>query len=606
MAEVYLDKPVTAIYSAHLKKWVIGPQPRAWLVASAAEEVIPLLEEVESRLEMKGWVAIGYLAYEAAAAFDPAMWVKPPCAYPLAAFALYSPQELVYPPWLAAPEAEAAPPPALQPELDATAYATGLRRIHDHLLAGNTYQINFTYRMRGSFKGEPWRWFLHRVEPNRPGYAAYLNLGRWAICSFSPELFFLRTGQRIVSEPMKGTWQRGLSWQQDLKAAESLYRSSKNRAENVMIVDMVRNDLARIALPGTVWVPALWEVKRFATVWQMTSTVAARTRAPLSEVFRALFPAASITGAPKIRAMEIIQHLEKSPRGMYCGAIGLVMPGNRVQFNVAIRTAVVDRQQQTLTYGVGGGIVLDSCQHEELAESRLKSRVLSHTAPDFRLLETLLWEREGGIFLLRYHLARLVRSARYFGFRCSASRLQQVLGQKAEQLRQAGAETCVLRLLLNYRGGVELQTRPVPRVGDRPVVLALASRPVDDTTPWLYHKTTRRQIYQQMLQEKPGAEDVLLWNARGELTETTVANLVVKMAGRFYTPPVSCGLLGGTFRQWLLDQGRIEERVLHAEDLQQAQGIYLINSVRRWYPASLSPSPSAAIAPGVALPCKSD
>ena len=595
-----MQEPVVAIYSVHLGRWLVGSRPRDWLIAHRVEEVVPLLDAVDYQVEQQGRVAIGYVAYEAAPAFDRAMRVHEPRTYPLAAFALFRPEMLRYPHFLDTQNPKTESPLQLEQELDADTYTAGLTQIQECLRAGEVYQVNFTYRLRGRFSGHPWTWFLSRIPSNNPAYSAYLKVGNLAVCSFSPELFFLRTGERIVCEPMKGTWQRGLSIQEDHRFADLLYRSAKNRAENLMIVDMVRNDLARIALPGSVWVPALWEVKRFRTVWQMTSTVVAKTRAGLHDLFSALFPAASITGAPKIRSMELIHRLEKSPRGVYCGAVGVVLPGRRSQFNVAIRTAVMNVKAQCLTYGVGGGIVLDSSWQNEWAESRLKTRVLWENHPTFRLLETLLWEREGGYFLLRYHLARLYQSARHFGFRCSVSEVLVALQQQARCLLNSGEAACVLRLLLDARGQVTLQRRPCPSHADRPVSLALASRPVNANWPWLYHKTTHRRFYQQVRLDHPHADDILLWNERGELTESTIANLVVKIKGCFYTPPVFCGLLGGTYRRWLLEQGRIEERILQLQDLQRAESIYLINSVRRWYPARLvnmqPTSPSAALA----------
>ena len=289
-------------------------------------------------------------------------------------------------------------------------------------------------RMHASIERDPFYLFLQLTDAQQSSYGAYLNTGRYAICSASPELFFELDGDRLRSRPMKGTASRGQTLAADRIQAERLHHSVKNRAENVMIVDMVRNDMARVAEIGSVRVLRLFEIERYPTVLQMTSTVECRTRASLPEIFTALFPCASVTGAPKIRTMQIIRDLEPGPRGVYTGAIGFVAPGRRARFNVAIRTVVVDTVAGEAEYGTGSGIVWESDSAEEYQECRLKARILTVMPRAFDLLESLLWTPESGCFLLERHLDRLRDSAEYFDFPFDERKIRTQLGEFAEAL----------------------------------------------------------------------------------------------------------------------------------------------------------------------------
>jgi para-aminobenzoate synthetase/4-amino-4-deoxychorismate lyase len=353
-----------------------------------------------------------------------------------------------------------------------------------------------------------------------------------------------------------------------------------------MIVDMIRNDLGRVADVGSVHVPMLFEVTRHPTLWQMTSTVAAVCRKSLVEILAALFPCASITGAPKIRTTRIIAELESTPRGLYTGCIGFIAPGRSAQFNVAIRTAVVDRVAGQAEYGAGGGIVWDSACDDEYSEALLKARILTEQRPEFSLLETLLWTPEEDYFLLDYHLRRLADSAVYFDY---ALDLGGVRGRLLQQVSSFCGRPQRVRLTVSRDGASEIDAAPLPvPESARPVRLGLAQSPVDSADVFLYHKTTHRQIYESRRQACTECDDVLLWNERGELTESSIANVVVERDGNLLTPPVDSGLLPGTFRAWLLEQGRIQERVLKVSELGRCSKIYLINSVRKWREAVLA------------------
>jgi para-aminobenzoate synthetase/4-amino-4-deoxychorismate lyase len=463
-----------------------------------------------------------------------------------------------------------------RPTLTRGEYARALCAIHEAIAAGEVYQVNFSFRLRAPFSGDllPLFWQLYERQP--VPYAAYIDTGAHAIASLSPELFFALDGERITTRPMKGTAPRGLTRADDLQQAERLTRCPKNRAENLMIVDMARNDLGRIAHIGSVRVPRLFEAERYATLWQMTSTVVACTDAPLPEIFRALFPAASITGAPKIRATHVIHALERAPRGVYTGAIGVVLPDRHAQFNVAIRTLHYDKAAGQLEYGVGSGIVWDSEQVAEYEECLTKAQVLFAPRPAFELLETLLWRRGRGYFLLEAHLQRLCDSADYFGFALDADAVRRQLLTVAERFT---APRYRVRLRVNRHGAAQVEYAPLSP--ERRVWrVALAREPVDPREVFLYHKTTHRQVYERARVEHPDCDDVILWNTRGEITESTLANVVVRLDGRYYTPPVACGLLAGVYREHLLQRGLLRERVLTPDDLRRAEAVYLINSVR--------------------------
>jgi len=345
----------------------------------------------------------------------------------------------------------------------------------------------------------------------------------------------------------------------------------------------VRNDLGRIAEVGSVQVPELFIVERYPNVWQMTSLVTGRTAAPLDEVFAALHPSASVTGAPKVRTMELLRELEPAPRGVYTGAIGHVPPNGLARFNVAIRTAVVDRRQGTIAFGVGSGIVWDSDASAEWAECLLKGSVLAARPQAFDLLETLGWDPERGYTLLEAHLKRMMESGEYFNRPVAEDDLRFAL---AEAVTSATVPQRV-RLLVGPGGAIRTEARPHVATPE-PLRVALATEPVDATSVWLYHKTTNRDVYDRARAAAPDADEVLLWNGDGQLTEATTANVIVEIDGARVTPAVSCGLLAGTWRASMLDAGEIREAIVAVDDLRRATGLWLINSVHGMRRAVLS------------------
>jgi para-aminobenzoate synthetase/4-amino-4-deoxychorismate lyase len=465
-----------------------------------------------------------------------------------------------------------------EPTVNRETYNEAIAQIKDHIAEGRTYQVNYTMRLRTDFTGNTWDFFLHLIR-SQNNHAAFIDTGRYVICSASPELFFQLEGDTIICRPMKGTVKRGRTTSEDKEQSEWLKNSSKNRAENVMIVDMVRNDLGRIAGIGSVQVPKLFETERYPTLWQMTSTVTAKTSSSLTEIFSALFPCASITGAPKVSTMRIIKELEATPRRIYTGSIGYISPQRKAKFNVAIRTALVDREAQQAEYGVGGGIVWDSTSADEYAEALLKARVLTEQPPAFSLLETMLWTPETGFYLLDKHLARMLDSANYFDISTSKEKLEEYLGQISAKFTSAQR----VRLLLDRSGGLESEAVPFQPVQmDQPLNICLAKEPVDSGDVFLFHKTTQRDIYESALSASPGTDDVLLYNELGELTEFTIGNLVVELDGKLFTPPISGGVLAGTFRAHLVETGQVVERTISVEELKDCTKLFRVNSVRKW------------------------
>jgi para-aminobenzoate synthetase/4-amino-4-deoxychorismate lyase len=586
-----MPESTAILYQPTRQLWLRFSRPFQVIQAWQLEEVIPALERVEQQVNQAGLYAVGFISYEAGPAFDPALQAHALGDFPLLWFGLFhAPQESVDLPDLdpAGRERHPAALPTLHPIGDKSTYLAAIESIKEAIARGDTYQVNYTIRLQGAYHNDPWNLFGQMASAQGAAtgcaYAAYLDIGDFVLCSASPELFFRLENETLTSKPMKGTTHRGLALADDIAQAGWLHYSEKNRAENIMIVDMLRNDMGRIAHTGTVQVPELFSTERYPTVWQMTSTVCCQTAASLVDIFRALFPCASITGAPKASTMRIIKTLEDTPRRIYTGCIGFIAPGRQAQFNVAIRTALVDRRRAQVIYGVGGGIVWDSTAEDEYDECMLKARVITQQTPRpaFDLLESLgwlpsqLWPTEFTYFLLDRHLQRLADSAEYFYYPFDRSRILEALNEAAHNLSAAPHK---VRLLLNARGEIQVQAEPF-QGSDQPVRLGIAPDPVDPSSPFLYHKTTFRQVYQQALAACPGCDDVILWNPAKQVTETCLSNILLCLDGTWYTPPIRCGLLGGTLRCELLERGEIHERVLTLSDLFSAQEIHIINSVR--------------------------
>ena len=568
-------------------------EPVGVIEARRPSEVAGAIDAAGSAAGRGLWAA-GFVAYEAAPGFDPELSVHvrapddPFAELPLAWFALFERKEDLPPlePGRLDPSGSARSP--WRPSVDRATYDAAVERIRELIAAGHTYQVNHTIRLRAMIQGDERGFYRDLCLAQRGGYAAFLDLGRYRLLSASPEQFFRIDDDRITTRPMKGTASRGRWQAEDEEIAARLVASSKDRAENAMIVDLLRNDLGRICRTGSVGVERMLEAERFETVWQLTSTIEGdlRPEITLLDTFRALFPSGSVTGAPKVRTTRIIADLEDSARGPYCGAIGYLAPAGsgepRASFNVAIRTVVLDAQTRTAEYGVGGGITHDSSASGEYEEIVAKARVLTDVRPAFELFESLAHVPAEGFRHLDEHLERLAGSAGYFGFRFEPE-------DAAAALKRAVAEVTgpsVVRLTLARDGGLSTDVRDLPPADDA-VRVALDDEPVDPSDVWLFHKTTRRAPYERRRERRPDVDDVLLVNDRGEVTESTIANLAVRLDGVWVTPPVDAGLLPGTYRNVLLRDGRMTERPVTVGELRGAGELALVSSVRGWRPAAL-------------------
>lgn len=569
------------IFDATRKSWFRFQHPIEIVTAWDVSDVVSSLHRIEELVNRNSLFAVGFISYEASPAFDSALPVRPSDSFPLLWFGLYRNAEVV-----ALPSADTSlySLGEWNPSVNREEYDNAIARIKSYIQAGDTYQVNFSFRLKSDVNGEPIELFHHLANAQPSSNGAFIETDVFAICSASPELFFLLDGEKIIARPMKGTARRGLTLIQDKKRSAALHLSEKNRAENLMIVDMMRNDIGRIARTGSVRVPSLFDVERYPTVWQMTSTIAGETNASVAEIVKALFPCASITGAPKARTMKIIAELESAPRKIYTGAIGFIAPNRKAQFNVAIRTVLVDKGEHVAEYGVGGGIVWSSTSEGEYEECMTKARVLAEIQPQFALFETLLWSKHDGFFLLDQHFARLKDSAEYFDFRCSVMEVQQVLSRAREHT----SDDLRVKLILSRDGSLSIDTHPISlNTREEQARVRLAKHSLDSQNLFLYHKTTHRSMYDMARASVADCDDVILWNERGEVTESTIANIVVEIEGKLFTPPVDSGLLAGTFRNVLLQEGKIKERVITVEELTRCQRLYLINSLRKWREAIL-------------------
>ena len=572
-------------------------QPHQVLVAHDLADVRQVLDAVQAAAQQGRW-CVGYLRYEAAPAFDSALAVHAPEG-PLAWFAVYD-EALAWP--------EDAGPETPAPGIDwletcpRPVFDAAVTQIQNAIAAGEMYQVNFTAQLAGVWQNKPTANAPHalfaalqRAQPG--GYAAFIDTGTEQVLSVSPELFFdwqsshAGGSGEILARPMKGTALRGDTLDADAAQAAGLRASPKERAENVMIVDLLRNDISRIAEPFSVQVPVLFHTEALPSVWQMTSDVRARTRpgTSLADVFGALFPCGSVTGAPKVRAMQMIRAQESTPRGVYCGAVGVVRPGQsgdaiRATFNVPIRTVTV--QASGLRCGIGSGITSSATPDAEWQEWRAKRKFLERASQPFDLLETLALEG-GQLRHVDQHLARLAETARHFGYMWDVAHVQSCLHDLALAHPHG---LWRVRLLIGVRGQARAQAFAMDASLGQ-VRLQLADRPMMDAHgEFVRFKTTHRAHYDAFTPTVSGASgvfDTVLWNEKGEITECTRGNVAMLIDGRWVTPPLVCGLLPGIGRALALQDGRLIEAVVRVDDLPRVQGWAFLNSLRGWIGAEM-------------------
>jgi para-aminobenzoate synthetase / 4-amino-4-deoxychorismate lyase len=557
------------------KQWGIFTDPVKVLCCTKIKDVKLVLEKLEEALS-QGHYAAGFLSYEAGAAFDKAFPLCPLNDFPLMWFGIYDKAPAVF-----APETEEifAVSEDLKPELSETEYHQAVSEVLDDIKGGNLYQTNFTFRLRGGKTNDPWRLFKALFVRHPMPYAAFINTGDSQIVSLSPEMFLERKGTELFNSPMKGTIKRSKDPVKDNQNANFLKTDPKNTAENLMIVDMVRNDLGRICCTDSIYVDPLFHVDSYATLHQMISTVHGKidSKTTFSEIVQAVFPAASITGAPKIAAMRKIQELEKSPRKIYTGSIACIYPNQDFCMNVAIRTLICSENSTEL--GIGGGIVYDSGKAAELDEALLKSKFIHAAEPDFEILETMLFEN--GINDLDEHLNRMAKSAEYFDFKFNEELTRKFI---AEELSQVKPPTRI-RLLLNFKGKLDLQSFPIKTIGwgTDLAKIKLSKQHTSSKDIFLQHKTTRREFYNEHFRKAmdEGYDEVIFTNERNEISEGAISNIFIQaLDGSWYTPPINNGLLPGIWRDETIKKLNAKEKILHIVDLEKAKQILIGNSVR--------------------------
>jgi para-aminobenzoate synthetase/4-amino-4-deoxychorismate lyase len=558
-------------------RWRVGPRrfadPEQVLSAESFDEVLSVMAQAEAAAQSGSWV-VGYVSYQAAPAFDSPLRVTPRRHGPELPLAWFG----VYP-------TSAPPPPAAgsfrlgswSAGLSETDHATRVETIREAIAAGDTYQVNLTFPMWADLDGDPGALFQAMEHSQPHSYGAWLDIGDHHIVSVSPELFFALDELKITTRPMKGTAPRGRSSAEDLEQRNALLHSEKERAGNLMIVDMLRNDLGRVAEIGSVEVPVLFDVERHPTLWQMTSTISARLPADLGlgGLFTGIFPSASVTGAPKVSTMGIIADLEPDARGVYCGAIGYLEPGGeRAEFSVGIRTGVVSDGR--FTYHVGGGITYDSLAGAEYDECLWKALVVTEPPDTPDLLETMRYEPGEGIPLLERHVARLAASAAYWGIPFDPV----IVGDALSAV--GGPVALKVRLVLGASGTAEVSSETLPS-WDEPVGLRIWEGRVDQSDPRWAHKLHDRSRYPV---GDYGVEIVML-NLDGEVTETNISNVMLRFDHTWLTPAVSSGCLPGVQRELALDLGLAVEASLTIEDMNRADEIAVTNAVRGWRKAVL-------------------
>lgn len=581
---------------------ILFEDPERFITAHTANEVQTAFVEID-RATAAGLFVAGTFSYELAPLIDPAFVTHTPSAVvPLIQIGLFKSKQIMDDHETNAflkrrsITSTAVVSNILLTETEPE-YLENINRIKAYIEAGDTYQVNHTIRARFQFEGCPVAYYRRLRESQKVAYGAFLSFPDLTVLSRSPELFFQKTGDCLTTRPMKGTAARHTDVQIDTDSAKSLQVDEKSLAENLMIVDLLRNDLSRIAEPGTVAVDALFEVETYRTVHQMTSTISCRvsTEESLKYLFAGLFPCGSVTGAPKVRTMQIIHELETTPRGIYTGAIGYVTPQNDMRFSVPIRTITLQPDGQA-ELGVGSGIVHDSNALSEYSETLLKARFAFGPAAGFDLLESLYGDPDTGIKNLQAHLDRLEATAAVFLFPCSRNDVEARLRETAASLPGPSK----VRLTMNKSGAVTITTQLLSD-DTAPKSIMLWDNPIDSRHMMYAYKTTDRAFYDRVWASaatEHGTYDVLFVNQNGELTEASRHNVFLRFGDRYATPPLSCGVLPGVERAAFIANHpeQVDERILHSSDLKLADEILLTNSVRGVVSVQMLPPTSQKLA----------
>jgi para-aminobenzoate synthetase/4-amino-4-deoxychorismate lyase len=554
----------------------------AEIVRCRDENIYEKLLYIEEKT-CEGFYAAGFVSYEGAGSFDPKFKVRKNQISESLWFGIYRKRDIINVSEFFE-DKRTEWNPGWKIPLTYEEYEEKIEFIKNKIKNGDIYQLNFTFLMNSEISESPLDIFSSYFASLDSPYSAFIETDEFSVLSSSPELFFSLENDIITSKPMKGTIKRGLNLREDEINRKILSGSEKDQAENVMILDMMRNDCSKICDRTGVKAEKIFEIEKYSRVFQMTSTVKCRTESSVAEIFAALFPCASITGAPKMKAMEYIEQTEISERGVYTGVIGYIEPGRKALFNVAIRTLYIDKKKNLGYFGTGGGIVWDSEPELEFNECISKSLVVTDPEPDFKLLETMLYMPGKGFFLLDYHLKRIENSAKYFSFDFERKKLDLFFKDFSS------ANFIRLRLLLSRNSGFSFETSVLDenpletnykwRTGVEKLHLSSQNR-------FFYHKTTNRKVYDEVLSKFPECNDVILINERNEVTESCFANVVIEKKGVLYTPFLSSGLLPGTMRQFLVDKKKVREKNVYFEELFNCDKVFLVNSVRGFIEADI-------------------
>lgn len=602
------DKPFVFLDSEHASggSALLFENPLDMITTSESGEVETCLEKIEKHTK-KGAYLAGFFSYECGASFESKLQPLLPEKNdtPLLWFGVFDPPRQLSSfegdEWLKKNSSQTGQEEyeigEITPSLSQQEYEQKFQAVMEYISAGDIYQANLTFKGHFSFSGSPFSFYRTLRRGQQTAFGGMIETGKHTYLSLSPELFFSHQDGVFSCRPMKGTAKRGITNSEDLAIMDWLRSDQKSQAENLMIVDLMRNDMSRISEPGSVEVSKLYDVETYPTLHQMTSSISSRLRSDVSvsDIIKNIFPCGSVTGAPKLRAMEIIHELEEGPRGIYTGAIGYIAPNKQARFNVAIRTVNLTKTSGEI--GIGSGLVADSDGKEEYSECLLKMRFMQDPPPRFELLETLKWDNMEGYALLDFHLERLEKSARYFGIPFKKSEIEKDLSQLTGEFKDTPRR---VRLLLNRHGEITLSHTPLPTIDEQePWTFVISNKPTNSKEPFFYHKTTHRRFYdteRELQKSRTSCDEVIFLNERGEITEGSFTNIFVRQAGRLLTPARSCGLLDGTLRRALLERTEDPaiEAILTIEDLLSAQAIYLGNSVRGLIPAKLLPALSPA------------
>jgi para-aminobenzoate synthetase/4-amino-4-deoxychorismate lyase len=569
-------------YDKKNKKSLLFLNPLKVITCNRGEKLKDKINEVEREIK-KGRYAAGFLSYEAGYFFESSLSTKNKYDFPLLWFGIYKKPLDVSLPLKTPPKQEffLREKPA---NIDYKRYKRDIEKIKEHLAKGDVYQINYTFKKQYDYAGDWKSLYKNLRQSQKVSYAAVIKSDKKLILSLSPELFFRKEGRLIETHPMKGTYERGRNQKEDKKNINLLKNSAKDRSENLMIVDLLRNDFGRISKMGSIDAKKLFKVEKYKTLLQMISVVKGKLdkQVSLYDIFKSTFPCGSVTGAPKIRAMQIIRALEKEPRGIYTGSIGYISPQKKSVFNVAIRTLVLETDKKKAQMGIGSGIVYDSDKKKEFKECLLKADFTKGLDKDFELIETILVKENKKIDLLSYHLKRLKNSLKYFEFCYNEGVIKDKLQKHLKKLNNS--KKYKLRLLHKRDGSFKISSRPLSGAKQESLKVAICPKKVNSGNIFLYHKTTNRELYDKEYKKalKQGLAEVFFFNEKDQLTEGAISNIIIKKDNCYYTPPLNCGLLNGVYREYLFNKKDfpLKEKILYIKDLKTADNIFVCNSLR--------------------------